>query len=104
MLDIQSIRQECNVGNIKWTTHVLERMQERDIEPTDVINCISNGIIIEQYPTSYPHPACLILGTDNKNRPIHIVVGYGTDVVCIVTVYEPDEEEWTDNFKQRRKK
>ena len=30
-LDINTLRQECAVGHIKWTAHILERMQERNI-------------------------------------------------------------------------
>ena len=40
-LNIEFIRQECSAGHIMWTTHILERMQERDIEPSDVLNCIN---------------------------------------------------------------
>ncbi|MDR2600495.1 MAG: DUF4258 domain-containing protein [Oscillospiraceae bacterium] len=103
-LDINIIRQVCNNGDIKWTTHTLERMQERNIEPTDVINCIMYGVIIEQYPHAYPYPACLILGTGVNANNIHIVLGYGNELIWIVTVYEPDENEWENEFTKRKDK
>ena len=65
-LDIRLLQHECVAGRIKWTTHILERMQERNISPTDVIQCIVSGTIIEQYPQAYPYPACLILGTSER--------------------------------------
>lgn len=102
LLDISELKQKCNTGHIKWTVHTLERMQERSIEPTDVIKCINAGKIIEQYPQAYPHPACLILGTMANNNYIHVVVGYGSGFIWIVTVYEPDENEWTNGFMTRR--
>ena len=101
-LSIEFIRQECAIGHIKWTTHILERMQERNIELSDVLYCINNGMIIEQYPDAYPYPAYLILGIKNNNKYIHVVLGYGIGFVWIITVYEPDENEWTNNFTERK--
>ena len=101
-LDTEVLAQECNAGYIKWTAHILEKMQERSIEPAEVIFCISSGTIIEHYPNAYPHPACLILGTTANGRCIHIVAGYGSGFVWIVTVYEPDENDWIDGFSVRK--
>jgi len=78
-------------------------MQERDIMPTDVVNCIDNGKIIEQYPEAYPYPACLILGKTENKKLIHIVAGYGNEFAWIVTAYEPDAYEWIDGFMARRR-
>ena len=101
-LDIDLLSRECSAGHIKWTAHILEKMQERSIEPSDVIYCICNGRIIEHYPQAYPYPACLILGISVNGRYIHSVAGYGSGFVWIVTVYEPDENEWVDGYSVRK--
>ena len=101
-LDIISLRKKCSDGQIKWSTHVLARMQERNIEPTDVINCINNGKIIEHYPQAYPYPACLILGTKDDETYVHVVAGDGSGSIWIVTVYEPDKNEWTNGYTERK--
>ncbi|MCL2080979.1 MAG: DUF4258 domain-containing protein [Oscillospiraceae bacterium] len=101
-LNINIIRQTCAAGHIKWTAHILERAQERGIEPTDILSCVNNGRIIEQYPRAYPYPACLILGMAANGIHIHVVVGYGAGFVWIVTAYEPDKNEWTDGFAARK--
>ena len=100
-MTIAEIAVECSVGNIKWTAHALERMQERDIEPNDIITCITNGKIIEQYPEAYPYPACLILGLIN-NVHIHVVVGQGSGFIWIITAYRPNETEWINDFSTRK--
>ena len=106
-MTIAEIAAECAAGNIKWTAHALERMQERNIEPSDIITCINNGKIIEQYPEAYPYPACLILGTiSNANSlatHIHVVVGHGSGFIWVITAYKPDETEWINGFSTRRK-
>ncbi len=40
-------------------------MQEREISRKDVISCINNGKIIEDYPDDFPSPSCL--GNSLKN-------------------------------------
>ena len=101
-LNINTLKQACTSGQIKWTTHTLERMQERNIEPSDVISCIINGKIIEQYPQAYPYPACLIHGTGKNVADIHVVLGFGDGLVYIVTVYEPDINEWENGYTVRK--
>ena len=101
-LDIVALRQKCSNGQIKWSTHALARMQERGIEPTDVINCIDNGKIIEQYPQAYPYPACLVLGAKADDTHIHVVAGYDSSLVWVITAYEPDENVWTNDYTERK--
>jgi hypothetical protein len=101
-IKISDLSRECAAGHVKWTAHTLERMQERDIKPDDVMYCINNGKIIEQYPQSYPYLACLILGTRMDNTYIHVVVGYGEGLIWIITVYEPDKNKWINSFTARK--
>ena len=49
-MDIRSLKSLINNRKIKWSSHCLERMGERDIMRADVIHCILNGEIIEDYP------------------------------------------------------
>ena len=99
-MTIAEIAADCDARKIKWTAHALERIEERSIERTDIISCIKNGKIIEQYPEAYPYPACLILGTA-KNMPIHVVVGHGSGFLWIITAYIPVETEWLNGFTTR---
>lgn len=54
-----------------------------------------NGEIIEYYPDDYPFPSCLILGYFNSGKGIH--------VVCSVTAYYPDKNEWLEDLRTRRR-
>ena len=62
----------------------------------------ANAEIIEDYPDDKYSPSCLLLGFTEEERPLHIQVSYmDSDLVKIITLYEPDEDEWID-FAQRR--
>jgi len=56
-LDIDIIKDLIKEKNIIWRDHVLVRMRQRGISISDIINCISFGEIIENYPNDYPYPS-----------------------------------------------
>ena len=93
----------CNRSLLRWTSHVLKRLFERNICLDDVKTVLMNGEIIEQYPDDYPFPSCLLLGYTSTGRPLHIVCGSNGTELWIITAYFPNPANWTDDFRQRRK-
>ena len=77
-------------------------MGDRDIRRDDVIHCIQNGEIIEDYPEDFPHPSCLIFGTTLDNRILHVVAGTDGTHLYIITVYYPSAEKFEPDMKTRR--
>lgn len=103
-MDIEELRKLCSNGALKWTAHVLARLQERGIEPSDIKNCISTGRIIEDYPDDYPFPSCLVLGTTVNEKVLHVVVGVGDGYLWLITAYYPDPLKWNDDFSIRKER
>ncbi len=101
-MQLDIIKSFVSSNKIKWSTHCLERMQERDISRADVKKCISTGEIIEDYPEDYPHPSCLIFGYSEADRVLHVVVGMDNECIYIITVYVPNREKFEDDLKTRR--
>lgn len=97
---------QCLYSNakIKWSTHCLERMQERDISIDDVGNCIMSGEIIEDYPDDFPHPSCLIFGYTINYKALHTVAGSDDELLYIITVYYPNDKKFMEDLKTRRNK
>jgi len=56
---------------------------------SDIKHVIENGEIIEQYPTDYPFPSCLI-----KGENMHIVCSIGEGRLYIITAYRPSPDSW----------
>jgi hypothetical protein len=84
--------------------HAIQRMFERKVNPEDVRSILDSGEIIENYPDDLPYPSRLILGWRGK-RPLHIVAADNLvdGEVIIVTVYEPDADQWESDFKRRKR-
>ncbi len=102
-MTIETIRQLLNDKRIRWTTHCLEKMGERDISISDVKNCIFDGEIIEDYPDDFPFPSCLVFGHAVDERVIHVVVGSDGTTAYIITAYIPNIMKFEDDLKTRRK-
>ena len=102
-MDIELLRRLVSERKIKWFTHCLERMGERDISIADVKNCVSNGEILENYPEDFPYPSCLIYGHAVSGRIIHTVAGSDGEFAYIITAYIPDTLKFDADLKTRRK-
>ena len=89
MLQVEDIRELCKDDTIVLTDHLLKRMRQRNIRWEDIKSTIKNGQIIEQYPTDYPFPSCLINWAN-----LHIVCSTGNGLLYIITVYRPSQEKW----------
>lgn len=102
-MNIKTIQKLCVDGSIRWSNHILIRLLQRGIAIKDVKYALLCGKIIEEYPTDYPYPSCLILGMTVNNQYIHIVCGIAEDELWLITAYYPDPEEWSKDFTQRRR-
>lgn len=100
-VNIDDIKSLIRDNKIQWRGHMLARMQQRGIMLDDVLNCVLNGEIIENYPADNPYPSCLVAGFSGK-KALHVVCAVGEDNIWMITSYYPDKEEWTEDFKKRR--
>ena len=102
-MTMEDIARFCKTRSLRWTNHILERILSREISTDDVVTALANGEIIEQYPTDYPYPSCLVLGHTVKSKALHVVCGSDGTELWLITAYVPSITVWTENFKQRRK-
>ena len=101
-MDINIIKQLCFEHKIKWSTHAAARIRERGIKRSDVLCCLSDGEVIEDYPEDFPFPSCLILGLSIKNVYIHIVVSMHDEKIYLITAYVPSTDKWESDLKTRK--
>ena len=101
-MTIEAIVRLYKEKSVHWTSHILQRLRERGIGIDDVVNAITNGEIIEKYPSDYPSPSCLVMGNNVAGQPLHVVCGSNGEKLWFITAYFPDPVEWTDDFKKRR--
>jgi len=80
-------------------------MFQRGISEQDVREVLAAGETIETYPDDIPYPSRLVLGW-RGTRPFHVVVADNSAAqeAIIITVYEPDAEQWEPEFRRRRRR
>ena len=103
MILIEELRTPNTAEHYAITEHARIRLFERGITLDDVICCVKNGEIIEQYERDVPLPSCLVLGMEVKGKYIHIVVSHDDEYIYLITAYFPDAQRWNSDFKTRRK-
>ena len=92
-------------SRLKLRRHALERRFERDIRRDEIREVLENGEVISERPDASPIPKYTMLGwTRYGNRPLHVVAAddEDADVTYVLTVYEPDPDLWTDDFRKKR--
>ncbi len=99
---LERVQSQLASGEFEFSRHALKRVVERNISEQDIRQAGAQANIIEDYPDDKYSPSCLLLGFTQTGRPLHIQVSLAeTDLVRVITVYEPDPSEWI-NYSQRR--
>lgn len=91
-----------NCDKIVFSDHIISQMFRRNISLEEVKFILNNGEVIREYSDDNPYPSFLILGFI-VHRPLHLLVAKDSDTgICImVTVYEPDKNVWSPDFKTK---
>ena len=102
MKTLETLRRQLSQGEFVFSHHAFKRVVERNISDVEIRQAGASVEMIEDYPDDKYSPSCLLLGFTTQGRPLHIQVSYAeADLVKIITLYEPDQNEWLD-FSQRR--
>jgi len=94
LLLLRTIRTQAAAQEIRITQHAQQEMTEEAILLDHLLHAISNASLLENYPQHRRGPCCLLSGTDQTARPIHIVCTTAHPVLIIITAYLPKPPKW----------
>ena len=102
MKSLEDIKRQLPLGEFEFSHHAFKRVVERNISELEIRQAGKGATIIEDYPDDKYTPSCLLLGFSEAGRPLHLQVSYAdSDLLKIITIYEPDPTEWYDYSKRR---
>ena len=101
-MDINVLREYYKKDAVYITQHAAEQCRLRGIISIDIRSAVDNGEVIEDYPTAFPFPCCLILGTDRNGKSLHVCMSDEGSASRIITAYYPDPDRWSADFRVRR--
>lgn len=90
-------------GRYRYTIHAAQQRIARRIRRAEIEYALANGEIVEDYPEHHYGPACLVLGRTLEGRALHLVCSLRSPV-DLITVYEPEPDEWEEDWKRRRRR
>jgi hypothetical protein len=103
--DILSLVRKAAEKKILYLPHALRQMSRPDrmISAQEVRGVVEYGEVIEDYPEDQRGHSCLMMGDRSDGRPLHVVCSPKDEYLAIITAYIPDQEQWENDFKTRRK-
>ena len=84
--------------------HAIRQMSRprRMISSDEVETEVKQSELIEDYPNDHRGHSCLMLGSGDGGRAVHVVCSPKDDYLAIITAYLPDPGQWSDDFRRRR--
>lgn len=103
---LRFIRNHIQFKHYRLTGHATITRLERGIMITKLEQALVKGEIIERYPDDKPYPSCLVLAWLTSGDPLHVVCSKGNvePALRIVTLYEPEDALWENDYKTRKVK
>ncbi len=99
---VEAIREKVLANAFEFSQHAVDQTILRRISVQEIREAIGTGKVIEDYPEDKYGPSCLVLGFTTNGKAIHVQCSYPSrPLVKIITVYEPDPNEWI-GYEQRR--
>lgn len=91
---LTGIQTQAAARTIRITDHAREEMEAEAITLAEVLEAISAGQIIENYPDHKRGSCCLLFGPTMQRRALHVVCTTSLSLLVIITVYVPNPPKW----------
>lgn len=102
MKTLSQIQQELVAGQFEFSRHAFRRVVERNVSEQEIREAGAKAEVIESYPQDKYSPSGLLLGFTRGGRALHFQISFAdSDATKIITLYEPDPNQWIENRKRR---
>jgi hypothetical protein len=103
---LEKIKALVSGGRVLVSAHGYDEMAADDIFFDEIVRGLAGAEPIEDYPFASKGPSVLVLQTDSRDRPVHVVWGIpkgASGPAVLATAYRPDPVRWSSDFRKRKK-
>ena len=97
---LERIRAQVRNDEVRLTQHALQEMAEEQVSLDEVLEVVSHGQVLENYPQHRRGACCLICGSTRSGRVLHVVCTTALPILVIITVYEPTSPKWVTPWQR----
>lgn len=103
-MTIVEVSRRAAKKKLLFLPHAIRQMSrpERMLTPQEVERVVMTGELVEDYPQDSRGHSCLLLGSGDANRAIHVVCSPKVDYLAVITAYLPDTDQWSPDYRRRR--
>ena len=102
MKTLDEVQGQLLAGEFDFSDHAFLRTVERNIGDSEIMETGNSVFLVEEYEDAKYGPSALVLGFTLIGRPLHILVSLSdTPFLRIITIYEPDPNQWEDFIRRR---
>ena len=102
MKTLDEVQGQFLAGEFDFSDHAFLRAVERNIGDSEIMEAGNSIFLVEEYEDDGYGPFAPVLGFTLIGRPLHILVSLSdTPLLRIITLYEPDPDQWEDFIRRR---
>jgi len=102
-MDLEDIKNAVRNERFLFSQHADTERKDEEIDVAQVVEAILSAKVLEQYPDTGRGESCLLVGFSG-DKAIHVVCGWRSEQVVIVTVYIPRPPHFTDPWTRGESK
>ncbi len=102
---LKKIKRLVLIGEVRISEHGYDELVSDELSVHEIVESVKDAVLVEDYPNYPKGAAVLVLQTDKKGDPIHVVWGIPKGhkrPAVLVTAYRPAPERWNENFTERK--
>lgn len=96
------IRQRAHRREFRISIHARTEMDDEHISTGEVMDCLMEPRILENYPDHQRGPCCLVYGESTRGRELHVVCTTQGETLIVITTYEPRMPWWRNSTERNR--
>lgn len=102
---LEAVKASILLKRVRVSQHALQELEADELYLEEILDCASEGELIEDYPEDRRGASCLVRVKVGETVLVHTVWGYdpGSGLAVLITAYKPDPEKWDPSFTTRRR-